>query len=47
MVMEYWSGWFDHWGEVHHVVPENLAVKTVTTILQENASINLYMFHGM
>lgn len=19
MVMEYWSGWFDLWGELHHV----------------------------
>ena len=18
MVMEYWSGWFDHWGEIHN-----------------------------
>ena len=21
MVMEYWTGWFDHWGEGHQVVP--------------------------
>ncbi len=21
MVMEFWSGWFDHWGEKHHVWP--------------------------
>jgi len=20
MVMEYWTGWFDHWAEKHHVV---------------------------
>jgi hypothetical protein len=20
MVMEYWAGWFDHWGEKHNVV---------------------------
>lgn len=23
MVMEFWSGWFDHWGEEHHGRPEN------------------------
>jgi hypothetical protein len=21
MVMEFWSGWFDHWGEKHHIWP--------------------------
>ena len=21
MVMEFWTGWFDHWGEKHHVWP--------------------------
>ena len=20
MVMEFWSGWFDHWGEKHHIL---------------------------
>ena len=23
MVMEFWSGWFDHWGEVHHTMDLN------------------------
>uniref|UniRef100_A0A4W3H565 Galactosidase beta 1 like 2 n=1 Tax=Callorhinchus milii TaxID=7868 RepID=A0A4W3H565_CALMI len=38
MVMEYWTGWFDHWGDHHHVFSEALLLKDV--------SLNLYMFHG-
>uniref|UniRef100_A0A8C8DMQ5 Si:dkey-224e22.2 n=1 Tax=Oryzias sinensis TaxID=183150 RepID=A0A8C8DMQ5_9TELE len=36
----YWSGWFDVWGEHHHM----LAV--VSELLSRGVSINLYMFHG-
>uniref|UniRef100_A0A6Q2YVQ1 Beta-galactosidase n=1 Tax=Esox lucius TaxID=8010 RepID=A0A6Q2YVQ1_ESOLU len=40
MVMEYWTGWFDAWGDLHHVLsPEG-------RILSHGISINLYMFHG-
>ena len=46
MVMEYWTGWFDHWGEKHHTVDTDTIVKAVETILKMGASINLYMFHG-
>lgn len=46
MVTEYWSGWFDHWGESHHVLSVEKVVSRVTTILQMGASINFYMFHG-
>lgn len=21
MVMDYWTGWYDIWGELHHVLP--------------------------
>ncbi|MEQ2169588.1 hypothetical protein GOODEAATRI_026704, partial [Goodea atripinnis] len=21
MVMEYWTGWYDAWGDLHHVLP--------------------------
>ena len=21
MVMDYWTGWYDVWGELHHVLP--------------------------
>uniref|UniRef100_A0A8C8DAQ4 Beta-galactosidase n=1 Tax=Oncorhynchus tshawytscha TaxID=74940 RepID=A0A8C8DAQ4_ONCTS len=46
MVMEYWSGWFDLWGDLHHVFAAEDMVAIVTEILKQDASINLYMFHG-
>ncbi|KAM4628311.1 beta-galactosidase-1-like protein 2 isoform 2-T2 [Polymixia lowei] len=46
MVMEYWSGWFDLWGNLHHVFPAEDMVAVVTEILRLDMSVNLYMFHG-
>ncbi|XP_067364751.1 beta-galactosidase-1-like protein 2 isoform X2 [Channa argus] len=46
MVMEYWSGWFDLWGNLHHVYEAEDMVSVVTEILKQDISINLYMFHG-
>ncbi|XP_075459493.1 beta-galactosidase-1-like protein 2 isoform X2 [Ascaphus truei] len=46
MVMEYWTGWFDHWGGDHHVYDVDQMVSTVSEVLNKGASINLYMFHG-
>ncbi|XP_048588941.1 beta-galactosidase-1-like protein 2 isoform X2 [Nematostella vectensis] len=47
MVTEYWSGWFDHWGEKHHVLnTERKMINEVKDILDMGASINFYMFHG-
>ncbi|XP_074535156.1 beta-galactosidase-1-like protein 2 [Halichoeres trimaculatus] len=46
MVMEYWSGWFDVWGENHHVFHAEDMVAVVSEILERGVSINLYMFHG-
>ncbi|XP_076592230.1 beta-galactosidase-1-like protein 2 isoform X2 [Chaetodon auriga] len=46
MVMEYWSGWFDLWGELHHVYTAEDMMPVVTEILKLDMSINLYMFHG-
>ncbi|XP_056139712.1 beta-galactosidase-1-like protein 2 [Lampris incognitus] len=46
MVMEYWSGWFDVWGEHHHIFRAEDMVAVVSEILQREVSINLYMFHG-
>ncbi len=51
MVTEFWSGWFDHWGEPHHVSADGSAsiersVKTLDEILSCGASVNFYMFHG-
>ena len=49
MVMEFWTGWFDHWGEGHlEMRSQNTeeTVERVSTILKAGSSINLYMFHG-
>jgi beta-galactosidase len=46
MVGEYWIGWFDHWGEPHHIVPAEVAAKGVEFMLSKGISFNLYMFHG-
>jgi len=47
MVAEFWSGWFDHWGEKHRtMMPVNKFNKAVDAILSQGASINLYMFVG-
>ncbi len=46
MASEYWTGWFDHWGEPHQTKPLALQVKDFRYILQRGAGVNLYMFHG-
>lgn len=46
MCMEYWNGWFDHWGEEHHVRDYKDAALELDSILNQGASVNLYMFHG-
>ncbi|XP_069003173.1 beta-galactosidase-1-like protein 2 [Embiotoca jacksoni] len=46
MVMDYWTGWYDVWGNLHHVLPPEDMVSTVREILRRGMSINLYMFHG-
>ncbi|KAG7223133.1 hypothetical protein INR49_015892 [Caranx melampygus] len=46
LVMEYWSGWFDLWGELHHVFAAEDMVAVVTEVLKLGMSINLFMFHG-
>ncbi|KAA0714712.1 Beta-galactosidase-1-like protein 2 [Triplophysa tibetana] len=46
LVMEYWSGWFDVWGEPHHVFDAQEMISTVRELLDRGVSINFYMFHG-
>ncbi|WOC32483.1 MULTISPECIES: glycoside hydrolase family 35 protein [Caproicibacterium] len=44
--MEYWNGWFDHWGTPHIRRESDDAAKELDAILESGASVNLYMFHG-
>ncbi|UPK44219.1 glycoside hydrolase family 35 protein [Paenibacillus pabuli] len=46
MCMEYWNGWFDHWGESHHTRDAADVAQVFEEMLEEQASLNFYMFHG-
>lgn len=46
MCMEFWNGWFDHWGEHHHTRSAEDVARLLDEMLQANASVNFYMFHG-
>ncbi|MFF9815522.1 glycoside hydrolase family 35 protein [Streptomyces sp. NPDC014006] len=43
---EFWNGWFDHWGEKHHVRSARSAAEEVGAILDAGGSVSLYMAHG-
>ncbi len=44
--MEFWNGWFDHWGEEHHHRHPEDAAAALDQILAAGASVSFYMFHG-
>jgi beta-galactosidase len=46
MCTEYWNGWFDHWYEEHHKREAGDTAQTFQKMLDCNASVNFYMFHG-
>ena len=46
MCMEFWNGWFDHWGEPHHVRDAADAADTLRRIIEAGASVNVYVGHG-
>ncbi|GAA2011651.1 glycoside hydrolase family 35 protein [Microbacterium ulmi] len=46
MCMEFWCGWFDHWGEKHHTTAIQDAAADLDALLAAGASVNIYMFHG-
>ncbi|MFE2009590.1 beta-galactosidase family protein [Streptomyces sp. NPDC059491] len=46
MCMEFWCGWFDHWGTGHAVRDAAEAAEALREILECGASVNLYMAHG-
>jgi len=46
MCMEFWNGWFDHFGEIHHVRPAKHYAMSFKELLNQDASVNVYMFHG-
>jgi beta-galactosidase len=44
--MEYWNGWFDHWGVGHHTRDGADVADILDRMLKMGASVNFYMFHG-
>lgn len=46
MCMEFWNGWFDHWGEEHHTRSAESAAVELETMLSNGMSVNFYMGHG-
>lgn len=46
MVAEYWDGWFDHWGEKHHVRSAGSAAETLAEVVEGGGSVSIYMAHG-
>ncbi|MCL2541793.1 MAG: beta-galactosidase [Nocardioidaceae bacterium] len=46
MCMEFWHGWFDHWGEHHHTRDADEAAGVLDDMLAANGSVNLFMGHG-
>ncbi|MFB7862003.1 beta-galactosidase family protein [Streptomyces sp. NPDC056069] len=46
MCMEFWCGWFDHWGRDHVGRDAADAAAALREILECGASVNVYMAHG-
>lgn len=46
MVGEYWAGWFDHWGEKHHVTDAKAQAEALDWMLANDISFSIYMWHG-
>ncbi|MEU4231606.1 glycoside hydrolase family 35 protein [Nonomuraea sp. NPDC026600] len=46
VVAEFWNGWFDHWGERHHVRGAGSVVPALEEIVADGGSVSIYMAHG-
>ncbi len=46
MCSEFWSGWFDGWGQPHQQRPWKSMVDGIGTMLENGISFSLYMTHG-
>ena len=46
MCMEFWCGWFDHWGEKHHTRGYQSILHELESFFDQGAGFNFYMFHG-
>jgi len=46
MCMEFWCGWFDHWGAHHHTTDPAQSAADLDALLAAGGSVNVYMVHG-
>lgn len=46
MCMEFWVGWFDHWGQEEHSRTDLEEQKKSLKEMLELGNVNFYMFHG-
>ncbi|GLJ80751.1 glycoside hydrolase family 35 protein [Microbacterium imperiale] len=46
MCSEFWDGWFDWWGGVHHTTDAAASAAELDALLAAGASVNIYMLHG-
>lgn len=46
MCSEFWDGWFDWWGGIHHTTDVSSTASALDELLAAGASVNVYMFHG-
>lgn len=46
MCMEFWDGWFDHWGQKHVVRDAQSVADDIKYMVDNDMSFNFYMFHG-
>ena len=46
MCGEFWCGWFDHWRDKHHTRNSLEIVNEIKGFIDNDASFNMYMFHG-
>lgn len=46
MCAEFWDGWFDWWGGVHHTTTPEASAREFDALLASGASVNFYMVHG-
>ncbi|MEV4014104.1 glycoside hydrolase family 35 protein [Nonomuraea angiospora] len=46
VVAEFWNGWFDHWGERHHVREAGSVVDALKRIVADGGNVSIYMAHG-
>uniref|UniRef100_A0ACB8FUI3 Beta-galactosidase n=1 Tax=Sphaerodactylus townsendi TaxID=933632 RepID=A0ACB8FUI3_9SAUR len=43
---EFYTGWLDHWGKSHVMVPASIVAKSLSDMLAHGANVNMYMFIG-